>query len=318
MTTTLLYVRHAEVFNPEDILYGRLPGWRLSDNGRYFADKLAGILSGEPLDTIYSSPLLRARQTARSIAKKHPTVAVHYREALAEVRTSWQGTRYVDIPDGKAVYELRRAASDETVEDVWYRMRTFCDELVRKHQGTTVLCVSHGDPIKLLSFGLQGKPVNLEAARQPDPARCSVTRITYENPSDRPDVTYTDYFRTEVFRKITDLAELCEGINVVEQHERKVLLHRLPDDRIFATDVYCPHMRTLLSEGCLSGTTLTCPFHGAQFNITTGEIERQPQTSEPLIAQHCSKGTALAAVPTGKLRTYQVKVQEGAVLLKVR
>ncbi|HEV7215896.1 MAG TPA: histidine phosphatase family protein, partial [Chloroflexota bacterium] len=90
MATTLLYVRHADVFNPENLLYGRLARFGLSDYGKYHAERAAGYLEDEPIVAIYTSPLLRARQTTRILARRHPGVPIAIRSSLAEVRSSWQ------------------------------------------------------------------------------------------------------------------------------------------------------------------------------------------------------------------------------------
>jgi broad specificity phosphatase PhoE len=318
MTTTLLYVRHAEVFNPENVLYGRLPGWHLSDNGRYFARKLADILASSSLAAIYTSPLLRARQTARILARHHTDVAIHARKALIEVGSpSWEGVRYADIPVGKTVYELRRQDGDETIEDVWQRMKQFCDMLRQQHDGQTVLCVSHGDPIKILTAGLRGQPLSVEIARQPDPARCSVTRIDWFEDHDTPTINYTDYFHQERWEKVADLAELTLGINLIRRDRRTILIHRVDETTVFATAAHCPHMRTLLSDGCLSSVTLTCPLHGAQYNVQSGEMTRAPILLEPLTAAHCQINTPLTPVEASHLQTFTVKVENGSVFLRI-
>ena len=43
-----------------------------------------------------------------------------------------------------------------------------------------------------------------------------------------------------------------------------------------ATQARCTHRQGLLSEGTLDGTTVTCPLHGAQFNVWTGAVLRGP------------------------------------------
>jgi uncharacterized protein YbjT (DUF2867 family)/nitrite reductase/ring-hydroxylating ferredoxin subunit len=48
-----------------------------------------------------------------------------------------------------------------------------------------------------------------------------------------------------------------------------------------ATQAMCTHRQGPLSEGSLDGTTVTCPLHGAQFNVWTGEVLRGPAT-DPL------------------------------------
>ena len=48
------------------------------------------------------------------------------------------------------------------------------------------------------------------------------------------------------------------------------------DGRIFAIDDACPHDGAPLSEGSLAGTTLTCPWHEAEFDVTCGKVLCSP------------------------------------------
>jgi nitrite reductase/ring-hydroxylating ferredoxin subunit len=48
-----------------------------------------------------------------------------------------------------------------------------------------------------------------------------------------------------------------------------------------ATQAKCTHRQGPLSEGKLDGSTLTCPWHGAQFNVCTGAVLRGP-AADPL------------------------------------
>jgi nitrite reductase/ring-hydroxylating ferredoxin subunit len=48
-----------------------------------------------------------------------------------------------------------------------------------------------------------------------------------------------------------------------------------------ATQARCPHRQGPLSEGAIDGTTVTCPLHGAQFNVWTGAVLRGP-AKDPL------------------------------------
>ncbi|MDP7364835.1 MAG: histidine phosphatase family protein, partial [Candidatus Latescibacteria bacterium] len=65
MTTTIYLVRHGEVHNPEQIIYGRLPGFGLSTKGREQVEAAATALEKlKPFDVLYSSPLQRAQESA--------------------------------------------------------------------------------------------------------------------------------------------------------------------------------------------------------------------------------------------------------------
>ena len=45
---------------------------------------------------------------------------------------------------------------------------------------------------------------------------------------------------------------------------------------LYAFDDLCPHRQCSLAEGRLEGTVVTCPCHGSQFDVTTGERLRGP------------------------------------------
>jgi broad specificity phosphatase PhoE len=57
-------VRHGEVFNPDHVLYGRIPGFGLSDLGKLMAKESADSKIGRPITRLYASPLQRAQESA--------------------------------------------------------------------------------------------------------------------------------------------------------------------------------------------------------------------------------------------------------------
>ncbi len=46
--------------------------------------------------------------------------------------------------------------------------------------------------------------------------------------------------------------------------------------QLHAFDDTCTHRACSLAKGKLDGTTVTCPCHGSQFDVTTGEVLRGP------------------------------------------
>ena len=68
--TTIHLMRHGEVYNPEGILYGRLPGYHLSALGHQMAQQVADVLSasGHDITRVITSPLERARETGAPTA----------------------------------------------------------------------------------------------------------------------------------------------------------------------------------------------------------------------------------------------------------
>lgn len=181
-TTTLHFVRHAEVHNPGRVLYGRLARFSIGEAGWTQARAVAEYFRDLPIDAIYSSPLLRARQTASAIGAHHPGAARHVSMLLHEVGTSWQGTPFREFPPGFSTYSARRADGDESIEQVRERMERFVALARRRHAGQQVVCVSHGDPITILRVALAGQPLDVAALRGSNYAQlCSITRVEFRS-----------------------------------------------------------------------------------------------------------------------------------------
>ena len=71
ISSTVHVVRHGEVENPHSILYGRQPGWYLSERGQQMAKAVADWSKELSLGAIHASPLERAQQTATPISQHH-------------------------------------------------------------------------------------------------------------------------------------------------------------------------------------------------------------------------------------------------------
>ena len=96
--TVVHLLRHGEVYNPGKILYGRLPGFRLSDAGVAMAEKAAAWFTDKGVVHLGSSPLERAQQTARPIAELLD-LPVQIDERLIEAGNAFEGLR-VGVGDG--------------------------------------------------------------------------------------------------------------------------------------------------------------------------------------------------------------------------
>lgn len=166
--------------NPRDILYGRLPRFRLSDEGRRQALEAARFVGTRAVSAIYTSPLLRARQTAEIIAELQPETRVRISRALLETRSSYQGEPNSVLKAGFSFYEPKKHPSDESMQDIWDRMSGFLSNVVRRHSGGCVVLVSHADPITILRVGLEGRELtarNLHAVTYA--ARGSITELVF-------------------------------------------------------------------------------------------------------------------------------------------
>jgi broad specificity phosphatase PhoE len=191
VSTRLLFVRHAEVHNPHNVVYGRLPRFGLSVRGREQAQLIAECLADEPVTAIYTSPLLRARQTAAAIAAQHPGVPLRRNALLAELRTGWQGTPNKEVPKGTSFYVDRKHPDDEVVEDVLARQQRLVRLLLRRHRDQTVICVGHADPIAVLALWAGGETVTPKLLQEPlAPARGAVLIFEYPTPDALPILSY--------------------------------------------------------------------------------------------------------------------------------
>lgn len=68
--TVVHLLRHGEVHNPDGVLYGRLPGYHLSANGRQMAAAAADFFAERPVVALFASPLERAQETAKPVADR--------------------------------------------------------------------------------------------------------------------------------------------------------------------------------------------------------------------------------------------------------
>jgi broad specificity phosphatase PhoE len=96
--TTVHLLRHGEVHNPEKVLYGRLPGYRLSDLGHRMAHRAAEALADHDIARVVSSPMERAQQTASPIAERF-ALAIDTDDRLIEADNVFEGKK-VGVGDG--------------------------------------------------------------------------------------------------------------------------------------------------------------------------------------------------------------------------
>jgi probable phosphoglycerate mutase len=189
--TRVLFVRHGFVHNPTGVIYGRMPRFGLSRQGREDVERAARWLEQVPIGAIYTSPLLRARQTAEIIGAAHPGVPIRQTALLIEVRTSWQGESFKEAQESMEAftyYNPPRGEGDETIEDVFQRMDRALRQAARRHPGQTVVCVSHGDPIKILGVPYSGKELNFESVLAPDPPEASIAVIHFREEGAWPEI----------------------------------------------------------------------------------------------------------------------------------
>jgi len=318
--TTVLLVRHTEVHNPNKVLYGRLPRFGLSDKGKEQARHTARALSSEPVTRIFSSPMLRARQTAASLAEHFPGVPVRLSWLLAEIGSSWQGSPLDSFGPDFTVYEHPRIAQDEREHHVAARMRRFLRTMCRRYPGETVVGVSHGDPIKFAVLCAQGWPATGMTARQEDPARGSISRFEFATLTSPPTVTYHDpetgRLLKEGWERLGSFDDLQPGaMREIKAGHRELLVARTQGGALHVVSARCPHMRAHLADGVLNESVVTCALHGAQFNLETGKTERESQCPA-LTPAFGPADKESRTIETGSIHRYRLQEREGAVWVR--
>jgi broad specificity phosphatase PhoE len=184
------------VENPHGLIYGRLNGFRLSRLGLAQAEEVAAFFADRPIAAVYSSPRLRAVETAREILRQHPDLALRRSHLVDEVRSAFQGHLQKDVPPGVNMFDNPIAETDESVADVYMRMLRFIERVRERLQSGEippgeVVAVSHAAPIGVLRAGLEGYPLRDSSLKgERDPQKGSVTTLTYSACSALPTIAY--------------------------------------------------------------------------------------------------------------------------------
>ncbi len=152
-TTIVHLLRHGEVHNPKGVLYGRLPGYRLSDRGVRMAEAAAAALVGRDVSYLVASPLERAQQTAGPVADKLG-LPIDTDERLIEAGNWFEGKQF-GVGDGALTHpgvwpKLRnpfRPSWGEPYQEIARRMTAALHDARERAAGHEALCVSHQLPI---------------------------------------------------------------------------------------------------------------------------------------------------------------------------
>ena len=162
--TRLYLIRHCDVFNPEGVLYGYLPGYRLSERGIRQAHSLGRRLAEQPVRRIYVSPLQRAMETAEIIATYLPGVELVPTDDLIEAQFGryLEGVKPRDVMWRRPLWLVHMARPglmkrDETVAAMAARVQAPIDRILDDFPGEAGICVSHGDPIQAFWVKADGR-----------------------------------------------------------------------------------------------------------------------------------------------------------------
>lgn len=183
MTRTTVHVmRHGEVFNPEKVLYGRLPGYHLSDRGRAQAQAAADWLASKDVVYVVASPLERAQETATPIAESHG-LPIATDGDLIESWNMFEGERVAPgdgaLRDPRNWPRLRnpmKPSWGEPYDEIAPRMMAAISRAREKAAGHEAVCVSHQLPVETLRRAMTGR--KLAHLPLPHSRLCNLSSIT--------------------------------------------------------------------------------------------------------------------------------------------
>ncbi|MFD0704726.1 histidine phosphatase family protein [Alloscardovia venturai] len=198
--TTVHLIRHGEVYNPDRVLYERLPGFHLSERGFRMAHATGRFIANNPHmnspTAIFSSPLDRTIDTVTAIAEEmgkvpdnHPERiydVIATDERIIEARNEFRGKR-IGYGDGalwrnnnwKLVSNLWKPSWGESYKEIAARVQDFVFEKVDAYPGQYIFAVMHESPIWSFRHMLEtGHPEHNMLLRKT--ALASITSLTFE------------------------------------------------------------------------------------------------------------------------------------------
>jgi broad specificity phosphatase PhoE len=180
-------VRHGEVHNPDGILYGRIPGYPLSELGRRMATAAAESLAGagsvknrRPVTRLIASPLQRAQESAEPWAAIFG-LTVETDERLIEPSNKFEGKTFEFGPQVLTkpaswpwILNPFRPSWGEAYASIAKRMLAAVEDAWSTTADGDVVLVSHQLPICMVQRSLTGRHL----FHDPRHRRCSLSSIT--------------------------------------------------------------------------------------------------------------------------------------------
>jgi len=185
MPTLVIFVRHGKTPTTGAELPGRTPGLHLAELGQQQAQTAADRIEalGRRVTAVYASPLERTRETAAPIAKGLG-LKVRRNKGLLELNVGdWTGRKLKDLyklPEWKTVQKFPSGFTfpgGESFSAMQTRINDTVGQLVSKHPGEAIVCVSHADPIRALIASAMG--THLDLFQRIVVAPCSISAVLY-------------------------------------------------------------------------------------------------------------------------------------------
>ncbi|HEU4541575.1 MAG TPA: histidine phosphatase family protein [Jiangellaceae bacterium] len=187
MTITRVHLlRHGEVHNPRGVLYGRLPGYGLSERGHAMARRVADTVADRDIVYLGSSPLQRTQETATPVAEKLGL------EIVTDERVIEAGNVFEGLTFGFGAGSLAhprhwkylrnpfRPSWGEPYAEQVVRVRAAMDDAAEEAAGHEAVVVSHQLPIWVTRLAVEGRRL-WHDPRKRECSLASLTTFTYED-----------------------------------------------------------------------------------------------------------------------------------------
>ena len=186
MSSTVHVIRHGEVENPNKILYGRQPGWRLSQRGQEMAQTIGEWSKSIDLGALHVSPLQRAQETAAPISRAH-SIDIKTDDRLIEAANIFEGKSF-ELGSGvlkhpsawRHLYNPWKPSWGEPYEEQISRMLAAIFDANKAAKGKDSIVVSHQLPIWILRSAIEGRSM-LHDPRKRECTLASVTSVHFDD-----------------------------------------------------------------------------------------------------------------------------------------
>lgn len=180
-------VRHGEAENNVRFILNSMPEtktYALTERGRTQASETAALLATADADALFSSPILRAKETAEIIAEA-ARLPIAFDERLREAGMGvFNGRVQQELLDKYPASEERispdPADGVESFIDVRGRLKSFLNDMQEEYAGKKVIIVSHGDPLEQL-HGILTDEAPGRSATGWYPKKGSCTEVVWES-----------------------------------------------------------------------------------------------------------------------------------------
>jgi broad specificity phosphatase PhoE len=184
--TTVHLLRHGEVHNPTGILYGRMPGYVLSDLGHRMARRVADTIADRDITQVWSSPLERAQQTAQPLADALG-IGIRIEERVVESTNAFEGSTFgpgngvLRKPSSwRYLWNPFRPSWGEPYQQVVARMQAAVNDARDAALGHEAVVVSHQLPIWITRLHAERRSF-VHDPRRRHCTLCSLTSFVFED-----------------------------------------------------------------------------------------------------------------------------------------